>query len=270
MSALNKEGIMLQPQSAQQLSSLTPEANQVAATYQLGLPTAEYKFKLSIRYAILLVFLLVFLLGFIALGFATNQVLGFTIIGLLGFAALIVVMADMFRAIGTHVYVCPGGLLYLRQRKIEAIRWDQVDAVWQRITQRYSVGIKTVKTHLYTVRRNDGTTFKFNDQLSNVETLGDTIVGETTRLQYPRYVAAYQAGQTVNFGRISLSQQGVSNGKELLPWQQIQELTGKGGFISFQQKGNTPVKWTPVMAHNIPNVSVFVALIDYILKTGPK
>jgi hypothetical protein len=256
---------MLQQQPAQQLTSLTPDGYQVAVTYQLGIPIAEYKPRLTIRKAIALAVIFVAGIGFCVCAIISPYFLAFMLISVFEFSVLIWVLVDMYRYRDKRAFVCPSGLLYQYQGKSEAIRWDQVEAVWQRVVQRYSYGIKTARTHLYTVRRYDGTTFKFNDQLYNVEALGNTIVRETTRLLQPRYIAAYQAGQTVTFGQISLNQQGVSNGKEQLPWTQIQELKGKGGFISFQQKGSTSLKWTPVQAYKIPNVSTFVALVEYIL-----
>lgn len=118
------------------------------------------------------------------------------------------IVVDAVRSRDKHVYICPGGLLYQHSGKTEAIRWNQVESFWQHVVRRYSYGIQTGTTHLYTLRRNDGATFKFNDQIYNVETPGNTIARETTRSLLPRCIAAYQAGQTITFGQISLNQQG--------------------------------------------------------------
>jgi hypothetical protein len=265
---------MLQQQPAQQPLALAPEAYQIAVTYQLGVPTVEYKAKFTIRKAISIVFLFVAGLAFLVMAIIASSSLRFSavialmLIGVLGIASTLWVLVDTFLSRDKRVYVCPAGLLYQHNGNTEAIRWDMVESFWQYVVRRYSYGIKTGSTHLYTIRRNDGVTFKFNDQLYNVEALGNIIAREITRVLWPRYFAAYQAGQSLPFGSISLNQQGVSNGKELLLWPQVKEITVKGGFLSIKKEGNNRSNWKIVQASKIPNVGVFMALVDYIVNSG--
>ena len=248
--------------------SLTPEAYQLAATYQLGMPTTEYKPGFSTSKIIGIVTLLVLIVGSIVLGIISSQLAVFLIIAGSSFALLLFVLGDTFLSRDKRVYVCPGGLLYLHGKITDAIRWDQVEAVWQRVVRRSSFGIKGVEAHLYTLRRNDGATFKFDDHLDNVAALGNTIVSETASLLWSRSIAAYQAGQTVAFGRLSLNQQGVSYGKVLLPWQQVKGIQTKQGFIYIQKEGNPSRSLQTVAASQIPNFNVFMALVDSILNSG--
>ena len=257
----------------QQLSSLTPEAYQMAATYQLGMPTAAYRAKFPIKKAIAVAFLFAVGLGILAAAILDSSsmllstVIAVVISGVLFLAIPIWIVVDAVRSRDKRVYVCPGGLLYLHSKKTDAIRWDQVEAVWQRVVRRSTYGFRTV-THLYTLRRNDGATFKFDDHLNNVESLGNTIVRETVRLLWPRYIAAYQAGQTVAFGQISLNQQGVSKGKDMLPWQQVKEIKANRGFIVIWKAGDRSRRWKTIVASQIPNVNVFMALVDSIVNSG--
>lgn len=255
---------------AHQLPSLTPEAYQVAATYQLGIPTAEYKPSFSTSKIIGIVTLLVLIVSSIILGIISSQLAAFLIITGSSFALLLFVLGDAFLSRDKRVYVCPSGLLYLHSKKIDAIRWDQVEAVWRRVVRRSSFGVKGAAAHLYTIRRNDGAKFKFDDHLGNVEALGNTIVSETASLLWSRYIAAYQAGQTVTFGRFSLNQQGMSYGKDLLPWQQIKGLTVSRGFIIIQKAGNPSRSLQTVALYVIPNVNVFMALVDSIVNSGQR
>ena len=252
----------------QQLPSLTPEAYQMVATYQLGMPTAEYKSVFSTSKIIGIVTLLVLIVGSIVLGIISSQLATFLIITGSSFALLLLVLGDAFLSRDKRVYVCPGGLLYLHGKKTDAIRWDQVEAVWQRVVRRTVYGVRGPAAHLYTLRRNDGAKFKFDDHLDNVQALGNTIVSETASLLWSRYIAAYQAGQTVTFGRLSLNQQGVSYGKVLLPWHQVKGIQTKQGFIYIQKEGNPSRSLRTVAASQIPNFNVFMALVDSILNSG--
>lgn len=60
----------------------------------------------------------------------------------------------------------------------------------------------------------------------------------------------------------------MSNGKELLPWHQIKEIKVNRGFISVKKEGNNWLTWKTVQVSKIPNVNVFMALVDYIVNSG--
>ncbi len=70
------------------------------------------------------------------------------------------------------------------------------------------------------------------------------------------FLQALQSGQTLTFAPFSISQQGMSNGREWLPWSQIQEITRKYGRVSVKMVGMSQV-WGPVL---IPNCRVFTTI----------
>ncbi len=198
------------------LQPLTSEAQQVIASSHLGIPTAAYRAKFTIKKAIAVAFLFAVGLGILAVAILDSSsvllstVIAVVISSVLFLAIPLWIVVDAVRSRDIQVYVCPGGLLYLHSGKTEAIRWDQIESFWRKVIKNSSYGIQTGTTHRYTLRRSDGVTFKFNDTIGNVEALGNTIAGETARTLWPRYIAAYQAGQTLPFGKISLNQQGVN------------------------------------------------------------
>ncbi len=252
------------------LQPLTPEARQVMASYNLGMPTVEYRTKFTVRKSIAVAILFAGGLGFLVVAILGSSslllsaVIAVVILSVMCLAAAMWTVVDAVQSRDIHVYVCPGGLLYQHSGKTEAIRWDQVEAFWQKVVRTYRYGIYTGSTHRYTLRRYDGATFKFNDNIHNVEALGNAIAGESARTLWPRSIAAYQAGQTLSFGKISLNQQGVSDGKELLPWYQVKEIKVNRGFLSIKKEGNKRGNWKLIQASTIPNVGVFVALVNYI------
>ena len=250
------------------LQPLTSEAQQAINSYQLGIPAAVYQAKFMIKKAIAAAFLFAVGLGILAAAILDSSsvllstMIAVVIASVLFLAIPIWIMVDAIRSRGIQVYVCPGGLLYLHSGKTEAIRWDQVESYWRRVVKTSSYGIQTGTTHRYILRRSDGAMFKFNDNIGNVEALGNTIAGETTRMLWPRYLAAYQAGQTLAFGKISLNLQGVNNSKEWLPWYQVSEIQVNRGYLSIKKEGNRKV----IPASEIPNLDVFLALSNGIQK----
>ncbi|HLX39629.1 MAG TPA: DUF6585 family protein [Ktedonobacteraceae bacterium] len=250
------------------LQSLTSEAQQVIASSQLGRPTAAYRAKFAIKKAIAVAFLFAIGLGILAAAILESSsmllstMIAVVITGVLVLALPLWIVVDAVRSRDIQVYVCPAGLLYLHSGKNEAIRWDQVESFWRKVVKTSSYGFQTGTTHRYTLRRYDGATFKFNDNINNVEALGNTIAAETARTLWPRYVAAYQAGQTLTFGKISLNQQGVNYGKDVLFWQQLSPIQIQRGYLTLKKVGDRQSYRKVILAAEIPNVDVLMALVN--------
>ncbi len=247
-----------------------PAAMQHAASYHLGAPVAEYRYRAvrvlvgaSIITLIGVFFFAWFILDFTSASGDSQSALVFALIALVGLATGIWLYIKSYLERGSHVYVFSAGLLRMGAQ-IVVIRWDQVEAVWQAVTKRYTNGIYTGTTHLYTVRQWDGTKAAFGDQIKNVEALGNTIARETLRVLLPKVIEAYRAGSTITFGPLSVSQQGVSNGKEMLPWSQIKGIEVKRGIVSVKKEGKW-LNWSTVRVPKIPNFFVFNALVDYVI-----
>ena len=250
-----------------------PAALQHAATYRLGAPVAEYKYRAvrmivsaSITMLAGIFFLSLYLMNLTGSSYFGGDSQSMLVFGLVGVAFLAIAVwlcIKTFLDRGSHVYVFNEGLLRMGSRMV-AIRWDSVESVWQSVTRRYTNGIYTGTRHIYTVRQWDGTKTVFNDQIKNVEALGNTIARETLRILLPRVIEAYRAGSTITFGPLSVSQQGVSNGKELLPWYQIKGIEIQRGTVMVKKEGKR-LNWSSVRVPQIPNFFVFNALVDYVI-----
>lgn len=148
--------------------------------------------------------------GFAALGSSGSPsgkiaflLFGLFFVGAALYYALIPVIYRSWR-----VYVCTEGFVFTRGGKVEAFRWDQIEAMWQAVTKHYRNGIYTGTSHKYTVRRRDGGQVVLNDRFTDVEELGNTISDKVTNYHLPLAIGAYNAGQTITFGPLSISLQG--------------------------------------------------------------
>lgn len=246
----------------------SPEAEQLAAMYQLGTPQSEYRVRLKrseIIYGILaFVVGAIFLLAAFA-GDDSSTLIIFLVLALAFVAmGLAVILTPIFRH-SWRVYVCSDGFAFVRGGRVDAFRWDQIEAMWQAITRRYSYGVYVGATHKYTVRRKDGVQVVFNDRFAQVEDLGNALSRAITDVVFPQVLAAYNAGQTITFGSLSIGLQGVSNGRETLPWNQIKEIGVNRGVISVRREGKW-LSWSTIYASRVPNLFVFLALVNYVLK----
>ncbi|HZO74878.1 MAG TPA: DUF6585 family protein [Ktedonobacteraceae bacterium] len=255
----------------QQLRALqqpSPEAQQFAATYQLGTPQAEYKVGFKKVRTIIAVIICVVLGGVFGAAAVSSSETQF-VFSILSVAFTAIALYYIFTPViyrSWHVYVCSDGFISTRGDKVEPFRWDQIEAMWRSVTKHYTNGIYTGTTHVYTVRSSDGRQVVFNDRFSNVEQLGDTISRQVTNRLLPQVIQAYQAGNTITFGPLSISKQGVSNGKELLPWSQIKEMGVNRGVVTVKKEGKW-LSWSAVMAAKVPNIFVFMALVNYVLNS---
>jgi len=261
---------MAQPMRVLQHQQLPPEAEQLAAMYQLGTPQVEYRTRARVGVIIAWGILggilgCIFLLA--GVGSASDVatmitffIIGLLILGVVLYCALLPLTYRSWRA-----YTCTEGFVIVRGSRVDAFRWDQIGAMWYAVTRYSSYGVYRRTIHKYTIRRKDGVKVMLDDRFADVETLGNTISRELTRCLLPQVINAYNAGSTITFGPFSVSLQGVSNGRELLPWNQIKVLRLNRGFVMVRKEGKW-LTWSAVRVADVPNIFVFMALVDYVLK----
>lgn len=176
-----------------------------------------------------------------------------------------------------RVYQFEHGLIRAKGEQIDVIRWDAVAFVTQNVRSRgyyYAVGgviaaalaNRNGTPHSVSVQRNDGAVFKFNSTIQHVGQLIQTIQTAVLQAHMPRAMAAYNAGSPVVFGPLTLGQQGLSNGRELLPWNEVQSVDIKQGQMIVKRVGKT-FSWANTNIAKIPNVFVFMSMINY-ARTG--
>ncbi len=248
----------MQPMQPMQPQAYAPA--QAAPTGQFGPLIAEFK-GATLSNTIYGVILL--LLGGASLaGFVTdtqnNLPLAFIgLIFLIGAAILLVVSALNSR---NTVQAYRDGLVFWHGSQSDAIPWNAVTSFYQRIIQTRYYGIPVARSYRYTLLRADGKRFVFR-QYKNARQLGDIIRQETTARQLPQAQAAFQAGQTLTFGKLSLSQAGLSNGRETLPWSAVSGVRVVNGAILINRQGKG-LAWARQPVSITPNFLVFLTLVQ--------
>jgi hypothetical protein len=173
------------------------------------------------------------------------------------------------RDAGLRVLVFADGLSYTARGKTEICRWDDITEVVQQVTKHYTNGIYTGTTHIYTVRRTGAPELKLNDALDNVEQLGNEVQQQAYRRLMPRAIETFRSGGVVQFGKLKVSQQGLSNGKETLPWSEVKGVKLEGGVVSVAKQGKW-LNWASATVAQTPNIFVFAGLVDAIVGINNK
>ncbi|MEO7020112.1 MAG: DUF6585 family protein [Ktedonobacteraceae bacterium] len=237
------------------------EIYQQAATSDLGELLAVYKPQYSNPFLIIGA-----TLGAIILDVAATAVI--FELGWIVYYLVIIPFAILFWAIYTlascnlRVYVFTNGFINARGRRGEVIRWDQIQAIWEKVVKS---GYGSGNTLTYTVQRNDGKVFKQGSPLQKSRDMGMSMMREVVKIHLPLVKAAYHAGQAISFGPINVSMQGLHNGKEMVPWNQIGSLVLKQGTVVVEQNGRQ-LKWSTVRSGDVPNLSVLISLVNYVVK----
>lgn len=262
--------------------SLSPDVSKLAATYELGEPYAEFQTspekhsKLHFTVSSCITYLII---GVLALFITTAALVSLfdgssasasealiCLSGILIFALWLSVSGDSKTIIRNWtIYVCPQGLLQYNARTSEAhaILWEQIAEyyihIWGEAESRpESEVFHSWKCYLFTLKCSDGTSFKFKGT-SDFGTLQHIIEKEVVSLQLPPILEAYNEGQTITFGAITLNQIGVSNGQYTFPWDKILCIDFEGNFIHVRG-----FQWDTsfsVAKSSVPNACVLEALV---------
>ena len=233
----------------------------------LGTPLAEYG--MVAQRTALLAGPLVAAIGLCAAGFALTsgvreEMLVFTIIGLVLAAVGGYLLFSTLRARDLRAWLFTDGLAYRERGQMRVIRWDEIGWVWQRITRRYVNGVPVGTDYRYTLQRLDGEKFTLNPRLAKIGELGNHLQQELFRRLFPQAVEAYNSGQELSFGKLSLSRAGISNGKETLPWEQVKGVKLENGQIVVSKQGKW-LAWGGTPAHEVPNLFILLEIIHQVV-----
>jgi hypothetical protein len=156
------------------------------------------------------------------------------------------------------------GFVYSTTSEIANVYWDDVTAVWQAKRTRERNGPTTHAS--YKVLLKNGKKLTIDSELfKDPEGLGDGIQKQVTRCLMPKYVELLRSGGTAKFGKLSINHHGISNDQEIIPWSQVRDIRINLGYININKDGKW-LTWSSVRAANIPNLYVFLGLVDQIVE----
>ncbi|EFH88295.1 DUF6585 family protein [Ktedonobacter racemifer] len=268
--------------SSSSSQTLPPEISHLAQTSSLGKMLTDYTLaprKVTLRRVagLILTFCLI-IVGLMLLFLTTHDDLSFgdhlissTILALLLCAAWIVILVrEAWHGIYLlHVYICDHGFIYAQKhRSPKPFHWEKIQ-VWRSVTRYYRYKVYSGTSYAYTIRSQDGHQVKLANPL-DVQRVGEIICNEVTKRLFPQAIQSYHAGQTLRFGPLSLSQQGIVHGFFTLAWTDVASITVQNGFIVIMSRQSRRFTWAKVAFSKIPNGFIFLALVDSLLKSDGK
>jgi len=173
-----------------------------------------------------------------------------------------------------EVFLHAGGLAIRRGGHLSVIPWDEIETVWhgeqvvaglESLVAAWAGGYQSV----YTVQTRGEERFIFNSHLHGLETLGDAIRRETTPRLLSPAMKRYQIEGKVEFGKLAVGREGLCKGGKTLPWSEVGNVVVENGFVC-AKKRNGRQEWIGVQMEKVPNLYVYLALVQSILKTQDK
>lgn len=169
----------------------------------------------------------------------------------------------ILRGRGAHAQLFEQGFVISIGGKTTTARWDDITSVKQKIVRTSYNGIPMGTLYLYTIALANGETVRIDNTFGKAGQLGNAIQRMSANTLLPRALASYQSGASLPFGKISISQAGISNDKETVPWSNIKQVTRHNGAIIIKRTDKR-LNWVATPIAGTPNIYVLLALVDRI------
>jgi hypothetical protein len=104
------------------------------------------------------------------------------------------------------------------------------------------------------------------DHLAGMDILFHRLSVESTRCLLPRFLAAVEAGETLTFGVLGISKQGIHWGKYTLAWNDPAKVDFKNGLRIRNPHGLLFHPWVRLMDFAIPNHMSFLCLAEHYMQ----
>ena len=167
------------------------------------------------------------------------------------------------------VQIYRDGLVWQRNGRTIPMRWDEVLNL--DVIASYN---KQLRTAFYTYTLKDTAERKIQLNLTqghfeNAEQLSHVIQQEVISRQLARVLTRINAGESVQFGPLTVNQSGIEYGRKFLPWSQAAgALLGRGYFL-VQAKDQT-TNWARIDMVKVPNMLTVIALVNRMMEIGQR
>ncbi len=206
---------------------------------------------------------LLFVWLFLFLPFLLLLLFSFILIGPFGFILLGYYIYQLYQA-GTRLLttkpvllVYEQGLIDGRKRSIQVIHYADIKNIYIAVV---------MSQYQLTLETQNKKKIKIDENIANVDHLRIILEEQILRQKLPDVIALYQQGNSVVFDNLQVSQTGLMAGKRILPWSEFGtadiQRSGKFVFLIIYQKDGKQ-EWAAVRRNSLPNIALFLALVNY-------
>ncbi|MGI0486982.1 DUF6585 family protein [Pantanalinema rosaneae CENA516] len=170
-------------------------------------------------------------------------------------------------ALGINLYLFQHGLIYCSFGKRRIIPYDEITVIWQGQVPSEQHEENPTSEERYVIETADGDRLILGQMFANLQQIGDYLQQEFVHRQLPQVLNAYRWGRSIHFGLFSISRTGLTTTSGILAWTDLKAVTLQNGMFSFMGNTGRSLEWLNVSIANIPNVGLFLALVQHILQS---
>ncbi len=159
-----------------------------------------------------------------------------------------------------HFYICTQGVLLTSKKNVQAIHWEDIQAVQTVFSQD---NLHIMQYLLYP--SNEQEPLILEKLFARNKSLRSWIEEEVTKRLLSKHIEWFQSGETLNFGAITISATGIHLEKEQksLPWERFPMLHQQQGLLCINEK-NVQSTWAAVEISDILNLFILFPLVKQI------
>jgi hypothetical protein len=157
------------------------------------------------------------------------------------------------------------GFAYNDRKGVQVWRWEEVISMTSAITRHYTNGIYTGTTHIYKLYNRQNQRLVLSDSIGKVEELAKNIDENIFPLLYGPAADRYNAGQTIVYGPVAISKEGIAIGKKTYPWTEVKEVSIHQGILKVSRKEGGWFSGTRAAASSVPNLRVLLSIIHQVV-----
>ncbi|MEQ4724149.1 DUF6585 family protein [Nonomuraea sp. B19D2] len=178
-----------------------------------------------------------------------------------GSAVLVWAILPRVLSIGRRLYVCERGLVETRGGRVYVLPLERITGVRRAVTELYINGVHHATAHAATIETVDGDSFTYNNRFQNIEDLVEILRQKVVADHLlPILMERFNAGETVAFGPLSVSPEGIVRKKKMLTWDELGSTAIEQGRLALHKK-NALFSWATCDTYDIPNLSILLAII---------
>ncbi|MGW4245442.1 DUF6585 family protein [Nocardia sp. NPDC004722] len=211
-------------------------------------------------------------LGLAFIGLVAVTVLGYAVhVELLEAALYFAVITGLTALLGTVHGIYHGqrnsgkwlelfehGLIFKSKEQLRVVRYDSATVIQDLVEHRRN-GVTTRVTHAYQMHDLDGRALRLREGIINPQEWGARIQEGVAVHQMPSALAKLGAGQSIEFGAITLSPTGVTGYGTQVPWTEITDVDIADGRLRIKTAAKRPPIISPISA--LTNFNLLYALI---------
>jgi len=142
------------------------------------------------------------------------------------------------------------GFVSIRQEQVFVCRWDEVASVFEGTIFANDACVRSCT--VYKRSGEEWTIRNDTELISGFPRLVKAVIDETKRRLFPRMLAALEAGQSIDFGCLRLTPEGIVYNDRMLPWAELKSIRCEDLGVGIEQRGAW-VTWAAISNGSVPN-----------------